>query len=170
MEEEMTSRTMRKTSRLLAGIAAAAMMVAAAMVPASAAVATAPTTVAIYGTFDYCLNHNVSAVPCSTTPDRWLFTSANPARNSWRIVATRGSWSTCIEQQAGTNHLRLATCAWNTGQLWIPVLTDSGWNLLVNDGTGQCIEMNHTSGVPNGVVTATGCRDYPPQRWAWSPR
>jgi len=162
---------MRKTISRLTGIIVAAMAVTAAtaVLPAPAAVAGPQATVAISGASNgagFCLNHNASAVPCSTTSNRWLFTTADPAKNSYRIVAATGSWSTCLEQQAGTDHLRLATCAWNTGQLWIPVLIN-GFNLLVNDGTRQCVEMNRTNEIPNGVVTVTGCRNHPAQYWTW---
>jgi hypothetical protein len=158
------------SSRLIGlGVAAMALLAATVLLPASTATAAAA-TVRISGSgtgFAYCLNHNASAVKCDTTSDRWLFTVADPARNSWRILAAAGSWTTCLERQAGTDHLRLATCAWNAGQLWVPFATN-GYNMLRNDGTDQCIEMNRTRGNPNGVVTVTRCLDYAPQFWTWT--
>ncbi len=116
---------------------------------------------------NFCLNHNASAVPCSTTGNRWIMTVADSGRNAFRLLAVTGNWTTCLEQQAGTDHLRRVTCAWNSGQVWTPTFLGAG-NQWRNDN-GLCIDMNRTGGIPNGVVTATGCNGSPAQQWIHRP-
>src|SRR5690348_15801300 len=146
------------------GAAAVALGAAAAILPTSAALAA--DGVKLYGFSNgakFCLNHHASAVPCSTTGNRWVLTVADSGRNAYRLLAVTGDWSTCLEQQAGTDHLRRVTCAWNSGQIWTPTLVGTG-NQWRSD-YGSCIDMNRTGGIPNGVVTATGCNRSAAQQW-----
>ncbi|GIE98729.1 hypothetical protein [Paractinoplanes rishiriensis] len=145
-------------------LAALALAAAAAILPASPAAAQAQ--VKLYGTSNganFCLNHNASAVPCSTTSARWIMTVADSSRNAYRLLAVTGNWTTCLEQQAGTDHLRRVTCAWNSGQIWTPTYLNPG-NQWRSD-YGACLDMNRTGGIPNGVVTATGCNGFASQQW-----